>query len=169
MGFKFRARGPVPATWHDAPTLRLYTDGSAYPATNSVRGGGWGFVLCEPDGEASPIEGQSGRCPGPHTTSQRSELQAAVHGLTHVLRLAEDGAWSGSRLELCADSQYVLLMLRVPKLAKARANQDLVAQLRAARSLLEAAGIRLDLRWVKGHGESLGNQHADQLSTLWRG
>jgi ribonuclease HI len=100
------------------------------------------------------------------TTSQRSELRAAAYGLNHVLEWTESGVWTGREVELWTDSQYVLTMLRG---GKARANPDLVAQLLAAKAMLEAAGVAVRMRHVAAHRGHVGNEMADQLSTLWRG
>src|SRR4051812_3170531 len=100
MGLKFKARGPVPATWRDAAVLRLYTDGSAWPNPNTERQGGWGWVLCEPGQEADPIEGASGRCPGPRTTNQRSELLAAFYGLAHLNELVVNDWCAPTKVEV---------------------------------------------------------------------
>jgi ribonuclease HI len=131
--------------------------------------GGWGYVLCEPGGEGAPLEGASGRCPGPRTTNQRSELRAAVYGLNHVLGLCEAGEWCGSVLEVYTDSEYVIghgvgRKRVTPKLA----NADLVEQLRAAIACLVATGVRVGFRYIEAHAGHPGNEAADQLAGLWR-
>jgi ribonuclease HI len=160
----------LPANWHDAPTLRLYTDGSSVPNPNTDRGGGWGWVLCEPGAEASPVEGASGRCPGPTTTNQRSELRAAIYGLTHVLGLCESGAWTGGVLEVHTDSEYVIGHgCGRWRVTRKLANADLANQLHAAVALLVAAGVRVGFRYIEAHAGHPGNEAADKLAGLWRG
>lgn len=166
MGLKFKAKGPVADSWRDAPVLRLYSDGSASGATNTERLGGWGWILCEPGGEAAPIEGASGRCPGPRTTSQRSELLAAFYGLAHLNELVANGTWTGGVVEVRTDSQYVITVAGNNKPPKA--NEDLVQRLRGAKALLEAGGVRVRFCHIKAHAGHPGNEMADSLATLWR-
>jgi ribonuclease HI len=148
-----------------APILRLYTDGSCHPNPNADRGGGWGFVLCEPGGEDEPLEGQSGRSPDTHTTNNRMELRAACYGLQHVLALRETGRWLGGAVELWTDSEYVLTRVACKPTPL---NGDLVQQLQATIALCRAAGIRVTSHHCRGHAGIPGNEHADALAGLWR-
>lgn len=120
--------------------VMMYVDGSC---KGNPGPGGWAAVLRCGEHTKELVGGAD------HTTNNRMELQAVIEGLK-VLK-------KRSVVRLVTDSQYVIQML---KGAHARANQDLVEELR-----LIASQHQVQAQWVKGHNGHELNELADELAS----
>ena len=146
-------------TRNDKPTVELFTDGAC---SGNPGPGGWAFILRHP-ATGKEIEKSGGDS---NTTNNRMELTAVIEGL-HTLN-------KPSRVELYADSQYVLKGLnewmdgwkkKGWKRGK-RGNQPVMNvelwqeldQLREKHELI--------IHWVRGHAGHPENERCDQLAVL---
>jgi ribonuclease HI len=118
--------------------------------------GGWG-VLLRHNGREKHLSGGD-----PHTTNNRMELLAAIHGLESLKR--------GCRVVLTTDSRYVMQGITewLPRwrrkgwktaAGKPVLNQDLWQRLEAA-----VARHQVEWRWVRGHSGHADNETADRLA-----
>ena len=120
--------------------VMIYVDGSC---KGNPGPGGWAAVLRCGD-HTKELVGGAG-----HTTNNRMELQAVIEGLKALKKR--------SVVKLVTDSQYVIQML---KGARAKANQDLVEELRQL-----AGQHQVQAQWVKGHNGHELNELADELAS----
>lgn len=128
-------------------TVLAFTDGAC---TGNPGPAGAGAVVRLPDGRCFERFAACG-----YATNNVGELTAV--GLALDL-LAENGVDPGSRVALFTDSQYALGVLT--KGWKAKANQELIAELRAALRPWRA----LSIEWVAGHVGVADNERADVLA-----
>lgn len=137
------------------PRVLLFTDGAC---SGNPGPGGWAYILQHPQTHTEKIESGCAE----QTTNNRMELTAVIRGLQALSR--------PSRVELYADSQYVLNGLsdwmdgwkkRGWKTAgkKPVKNQDLWQELDALRSTHE-----ISFHWVKGHDNHPENERCDTLA-----
>jgi ribonuclease HI len=136
--------------------VTIYTDGAC---KGNPGPGGWGALLCAPDGTRKEL------CGGElDTTNNRMEMMAVIQALTALKRPCA--------VTLHLDSQYVLKGITewLPgwkakgwKTASKQPvkNVDLWQRLDA---LVATGGHRIDWRWVKGHAGDPGNERADALA-----
>jgi len=136
--------------------VTIYTDGAC---KGNPGPGGWGVLLCAPDGIRKELcGGELG------TTNNRMEMMAVIQALTALKRPCA--------VTLHLDSQYVLKGITewLPgwkakgwKTASKQPvkNVDLWQRLDA---LVATGGHRIDWRWVKGHAGDPGNERADALA-----
>ncbi len=118
----------------------LYVDGAC---KGNPGPGGWAAVLRCGEHTKELVGGAD------HTTNNRMELQAVIEGLKALKKR--------SVVKLVTDSQYVIQML---KGARAKANQDLVEELRQL-----AGQHQVQAQWVKGHNGHELNELADELAS----
>lgn len=121
--------------------LLVYADGSCL---GNPGPGGWGVVVIEPDGSTRELCGYD-----PATTNNRMELTAAIEGLRSVP--------PGAQLVLRSDSEYLVKSIKLGW--KRNRNHDLWYALDA-----ELAARKVDLEWVRGHGDDPLNDRADELA-----
>ena len=120
--------------------VMMYVDGSC---KGNPGPGGWAAVLRCGEHTKELVGGAD------HTTNNRMELQAVIEGLKALKKR--------SVVRLVTDSQYVIQML---KGARAKANQDLVEELRQL-----AGQHQVQAQWVKGHNGHELNELADELAS----
>jgi len=120
--------------------VMMYVDGAC---KGNPGPGGWAAVLRCGEHTKELVGGAD------HTTNNRMELQAVIEGLKALKKR--------SVVRLVTDSQYVIQML---KGAHARANQDLVEELRQL-----AGQHQVQAQWVKGHNGHELNELADELAS----
>lgn len=106
--------------------VMMYVDGAC---KGNPGPGGWAAILQCGEHTKELVGGAD------HTTNNRMELQAVIEGLKALKKR--------SVVKLVTDSQYVIQML---KGARAKANQDLVEELRQL-----AGQHQVQAQWVKGH------------------
>ena len=137
-------------------TLSIYTDGSCDPNPGP---GGWGFAVFT--GALAQHEASGGENP---TTNNRMELQAVIEALRWLETDRTATIWT--------DSAYVargcLAWRRGWKRgnwsnAPERANADLWTALEVLLTM-----HNVEIRWVRGHAGSTGNDRADALAALGR-
>jgi len=138
------------------PFVMLYTDGAC---SGNPGPGGWAYVLRHPASGATR-EDSGGEA---RTTNNRMELTAVIEGLRALS--------SPSRVEIHADSQYVLNGLREwmdgwKKRGWTRSrsrqpvlNVELWQELDRLRALHD-----LSYHWVKGHSGHPENERCDELA-----
>jgi ribonuclease HI len=141
-------------------TTELWTDGAC---SGNPGPGGWAFVLIARGRDGTELKRMEGSGGDAHTTNNRMELAAALHGLQALRRPTE--------VEVCPDSSYLVNAFVKGWLAKwqrngwrrsdkgAVENQDLWQQ------LLEASAPHtLTWRQVKGHAHHELNNRCDELA-----
>lgn len=117
----------------------LYTDGSC---RGNPGPGGYAAIL-QSGAHEKTLTGSEA-----HATNNRMELQAVIAGLSALKRRCQ--------VTVVTDSQYVATILNG---GKARANSDLVQQVRAL-----AAGHHLCVQLVAGHSGHAMNERCDVLA-----
>ena len=146
-----------PAT-SDLPEVVAWTDGAC---SGNPGPGGYGVVLTW-NGERKELSKGYRR-----TTNNRMEILAVIVALEALNR--------PSRVTIHSDSQYVVNAIelgwarkwradrwrRGPKLKEEAKNPDLWQRLL---ELIEKAGHRVKLVWVKGHAGNPDNERADELA-----
>ena len=141
-------------------TTELWTDGAC---SGNPGPGGWAFVLIARGRDGTELKRMEGSGGDAHTTNNRMELAAALHGLKALRRPTE--------VEVCPDSSYLVNAFVKGWLTKwqrngwrrsdkgAVENQDLWQQ------LLEASAPHtLTWRQVKGHAHHELNNRCDELA-----
>jgi ribonuclease HI len=149
----------VLASFSDGPSTGVFTDGAS---EGNPGPGGWGAVHVDENQILDQAHGSE-----PHTTNNRMELTAMIHGLR---MLPPD-----SRATVYTDSQLIVNI--VTKWAdgwKARgwtkkstgpiANLELVKEAHALYK--QRPGVRLE--WIKAHNGYRWNEYADALATAYR-
>jgi len=132
---------------------KIFTDGAC---SGNPGPGGWGALICGPDGENELAGGEI------ETTNNRMELLAAIEALKSLP--------DGSYVQLTTDSIYVKdgitgwienWKARGGKTAakKPVKNVDLWQTLDS-----QAQRHEIDWQWVKGHAGNAGNERADELA-----
>lgn len=117
----------------------LYTDGSC---KGNPGPGGYAAILQSGTHEKALTGSEV------HATNNRMELQAVIAGLAALKRRCQ--------VTVVTDSQYIATILNG---GKARANRDLVQQVRAL-----AAGHHLCVQLVGGHSGHAMNERCDALA-----
>ena len=122
--------------------IHVYTDGSA---TNAVRNGGAGVLVCTPEGERQKY----GIATGKHCTNYAAEIQALSHGAEKV-RASKSEC---NQVVFLTDARSVLDALAEDKLP------HLSAKLQALSTFQ-----RISLQWIPAHCGIPGNEAADRLA-----
>ena len=124
----------------ELPLVTIYTDGACI---GNPGPGGWAAILVK-GGKRKVVSGGAD-----HTTSQRMEVTAAIHGLAALSRPCE--------VSLYSDSQY--LVSTMTKGWKRRANLDLW-------EALDREASRHSVRFLKvpGHSGVPLNEEADKVA-----
>jgi ribonuclease HI len=133
----------------------VYTDGSATPNPGP---GGWAAVYVV-DGEV--IAQRTGS--EPHTTNNRMELTALLHGLELVPEGTPAVVYSDSNLAVRTVNEWAAGWER----RGWRRRTGPVENLDLVRPLFEAVRARpeIELRWIKAHAGHRWNELADRLAT----
>lgn len=150
----------------------IYTDGSTLKNGAKDAEGGFGVVICRGEPNQSPneyeiIDAYAERATG--TTNNRMELSAILWAIEHY------GARSGDFFApiVYSDSMYCINSFTnwiknwkangwVRPKNKPLENKDLMKKYD---DMVSNNGIRIDLRYVKGHAGERGNELADALAT----
>lgn len=119
--------------------VSMFVDGSCL---GNPGPGGWAAILQYGAHEKEVVGGAD------HTTNNRMELTAVLEGLKALNRCCQ--------VTVVTDSQYVATILNG---GKAKANQDLVQQVRA-----QARRHEVTVQQVRGHSGHEMNELADQLA-----
>lgn len=141
--------------------IELYSDGSA---TVPSKPGGWGYVLVINGNKSEENSGYH-----PNASNNDMELEAAIQGLTAVLKYVVNNTHpslnseDGPEVFLCSDSQLVLgwadgsfRFKQESKMEKYRQLQYLVKRL------------KVKTRWIKGHSGNIFNERCDHLANVAR-
>lgn len=136
----------------DSDAIEVYTDGACI---RNPGPGGWAWAITE-DRFASGNEAK--------TTNQRMELTAVLRALqtlegrvrvysdsTYVVHCFRDRWWAGWRRKGWRNSQ-----------GQPVANVDLWEPL--IEIVVDERSAEIELRWVKGHADNVGNNLADRLA-----
>lgn len=150
----------------------IYTDGSTLKNGAKNAKGGFGVVVCKAEPHQDPstykvIAAYSERADG--TTNNRMEMSAILWALTHY------GAKDGDFFTpiVYSDSMYCVNSFTnwiknwkandwVRSGNKPLENKDLILEYDR---LTTKEGLRVDLRYVKGHNGHIWNEVADKLAT----
>lgn len=150
----------------------IYTDGSALKNGAKDAEGGFGVVVCEGTPGQSPseykiIDAYAERAEG--TTNNRMELSAILWAMEHY------GARPGDFFVplIYSDSMYCINSFTnwiknwkangwVRPKNKPLENKDLMQRYD---ELTSKEGVKIDLRYIKGHAGERGNELADALAT----
>ena len=135
----------------------MFTDGSASPNPGP---GGWGAVYVV-DGEV--VDQAHGS--EPHTTNNRMELTALLHGIELVPAGTPAVVYSDSNLAVRTVNEWAAGWA-----ARGwRRKTGPVENLDLVQPLYEAVRERpeLELRWIKAHAGNRWNEYADSLATAY--
>jgi ribonuclease HI len=139
------------------PTSGVFTDGAASPNPGP---GGWGAVYVV-DGEV--VDQAYGS--EPHTTNNRMELTALLHGIELVPEGTPATVHTDSNLAVRTVNEWAAGWAARGWKRKTGPveNLDLV------RPLYELASRRpeIELVWIKAHAGNRWNEYADSLATAW--
>ncbi|MFA9428669.1 ribonuclease H [Egicoccus sp. AB-alg2] len=139
------------------PDSGVFTDGAASPNPGP---GGWGAVYVV-DGEVVAQD----RGHEPHTTNNRMELTALLHGIELVPAGTPAVVYSDSNLAVRTINEWAAGWA-----ARGwRRKTGPVENLDLVRPLYEAVSARpeLDVRWIKAHAGNRWNEYADSLATAY--
>jgi ribonuclease HI len=143
--------------YHDGPSSGVFTDGAASPNPGP---GGWGAVYVV-DGEV--VDQAHGS--EPHTTNNRMELTAILHGIELVPEGTPATVYSDSNLAVRTVNEWAAGWAARGWRRKTGAveNLDLV------RPLYELASRRpeITLVWIRAHVGNRWNEYADSLATAY--
>src|SRR3990167_8419577 len=152
----YRRRMGITETHTITGRVEIWTDGSMIMHENERYAGGGVWI---------PVEGIEKRLVIPDAQStQRAELFSLNWALQWLL--AQSKYQSGA---IRTDSMYALgIFQKAELLSKSskivRCNKDLVESTVDLKWRLYEAGKTVEVRWVKGHAEDEGNEHADKLA-----
>jgi ribonuclease HI len=149
----------VLAAFSDGPTTGVFTDGAS---EGNPGPGGWGAVYVEDDHILAQAHGSE-----PHTTNNRMELAALIHGLGMLP--------TDSTLTVYTDSQLIVNIVTkwadgwkakgwTKKSSGPIANLELVKEAHALYKQRPGVG----LEWIKAHNGYRWNEYADALATAYR-
>lgn len=161
-GFTFDANAELPKSFKQiaTPTDRGYVDAEDFekrkvkPVQPLQYVDGWGSLNQKP-------------------TNNTAELTAAIQGLKVIDQVqAQKGL-------ILTDSEYVIKGVYdyspkwiaqnwIKRDGEPVKNKELWQELIAHKQGLEAKGVHLEMKWVKGHAGELGNESADKLATRGR-
>jgi ribonuclease HI len=144
--------------YHDGPQDGVFTDGSAHPNPGP---GGWGAVYVI----GGEIIGQTYGSE-PHTTNNRMELTALLHGFDLVPVGTPATVYSDSNLCVRIINEWA----RRWAANGWRRKGGPIANLDLVKAVYEKAHQRpeLQVRWIRAHDGSRWNEYADALSTAYR-
>ena len=139
------------------PLVQLFTDGAC---SGNPGPGGWAFILRHPS-SGKEIERSGG---ARDTTNNRMELIAVIEGLKSLTR--------PSRVELFADSQYVVNGLRewldgwiANDWKRGKKKREPVLNVDLWKQLDELRQVHIiELNWVRGHAGHPENERCDELA-----
>jgi ribonuclease HI len=149
----------VLASFSDGPTTGVFTDGAS---EGNPGPGGWGAVYVEDDHIVDQAHGSE-----PHTTNNRMELAALIHGLGMLP--------SDSTMTVYTDSQLIVNIVTkwadgwkakgwTKKSSGPIANLELVKEAHALYKQRPGVGME----WIKAHNGNRWNEYADALATAYR-
>ncbi len=143
--------------YHEGPATGVFTDGSAQPNPGP---GGWGAVYVV-DGRI--VEQAYGH--EPHTTNNRMELTALIHGCDLVPPARPTTIYTDSRLAYDTITKWAEGWKRRgwKRRTGAISNLDLVKELYDRVS----SRPELTLEWIPAHSGYRWNEYADSLSTAY--
>jgi len=106
-----------------------------------------------------------------HATNNVAELSGIIEVLEYLNANHEDVKY----ITIYTDSNYAIVIVRgiIGGLLggykySPNANKDVVEELTRAVNKIVSSGVKLDMRWVKGHSNNLGNIKADLLADIGR-
>lgn len=137
--------------------FEVYSDGSATIATKP---GGYGWVLVI-DG----VKANEGSGFMPLASNNDAELEAAIQGLAHVLKMRIDGQIpiGAHEVTLVSDSQIVLGWVTGAYRFKQKAKMQKYEQLQYL-----VRKLNVKTRWVEGHTGDEHNERCDALANMAR-
>lgn len=149
----------VLASYTDGPVTGVFTDGAS---EGNPGPGGWGAVHVVDDEIIDQAHGSE-----PHTTNNRMELTALIHGLRMLP--------TDSTVTVYTDSQLIVNIVTkwadgwkakgwTKKSSGPIANLELVKEAHALYK--ERPGVGLE--WIKAHNGYRWNEYADALATAYR-
>ncbi len=133
--------------------VEIYTDGAC---KGNPGLGGWGALLRAGELEKELCGGEA------NTTNNRMEMMAVIEGLKALKRPAQVVVFTDSKYVQMGISEWITgWKARGWRTAdkKPVKNEDLWRLLDA-----QAAGHKVEWRWVKGHAGHAGNERADALA-----
>jgi ribonuclease HI len=165
VGASSRTRGTdlttseVLASFTDGPRTGVFTDGAS---EGNPGPGGWGAVYVVDDQILDHAHGSE-----PHTTNNRMELTAMIHGLRMLP--------TESEMTVYTDSQLIVNIVTkwadgwkakgwTKKSSGPIANLELVKEAHALYK--QRPGVELE--WIKAHNGYRWNEYADALATAYR-
>jgi ribonuclease HI len=139
-------------------TISIYTDGSQMPEGLGI---GLGFAVYNHNIPHIPVQPT-------HTESWSIGDQAIVYNseveaVSQALEYASDIAKEGDHFNVFTDNQAGILRLKTPSDKPGQSQQ--IRAIRAARAII-STGATIDLVWVPGHTDIMGNEEADRLAKL---
>jgi ribonuclease HI len=148
----------VLAKYADGPSDGVFTDGSANPNPGP---GGWGAVYVVGGEVVEHAHGAED-----HTTNNRMELTALLHGFDLVPAGTSAAVYTDSKLCVDTLTKWAPSWQRNGWKRKAGPvqNLDLV---QAAFAKYQARRDELDLQWIAAHSGARWNEYADSLSTAY--
>jgi ribonuclease HI len=144
--------------YNNSSTQSIYTDGSQ---TQKGDGIGLGLVVYSHETPYIPVVAK-------HRESQNIGASAIVYngeleGVTRAIEYASSKAKRGELFNIYTDNQAGLLRLKTPS-DKPGQSQQIRAIL--ATKALKAKGANIELIWVPGHTDIIGNEEADVLAKI---
>jgi len=139
------------------PRDGVFTDGSASPNPGP---GGWGAVYVIDDEVVDQAHGHE-----PHTTNNRMELTALLHGIRLVPEGTPATVYTDSNLAVRTITEWAAGWARNGW----RRKRGPVENLDLVRPLYDAFTSRpeLELTWIKAHAGHRWNEYADSLATAY--
>ncbi len=143
--------------YHEGPATGVFTDGSAQPNPGP---GGWGAVYVL---EGRILEQAYGH--EPHTTNNRMELTALIHGCDLVPPGRPTTIYTDSRLAYDTITKWAEGWKR--RGWKRRTGE--ISNLDLVKELYDCVSSRpeLTLEWIPAHSGYRWNEYADSLSTAY--
>ena len=149
----------VLASFTDGPVTGVFTDGAS---EGNPGPGGWGAVYVVDDEIKDQAHGSE-----PHTTNNRMELTALIHGLQMLPADSEATVYTDSQLIVNIVSKWAdgwKARGWTKKSSGPIANLELVKEAHALYK--QRSGVRLE--WIKAHNGYRWNEYADALATAYR-
>ena len=122
--------------------IHAYTDGSA---TNAVRDGGAGILICTPEGERREASLPTGK----HCSNYAAEIRALMYAVDMIATTTSDC----QQAALFTDARSVLEALKYDKVPELTKKLESLASFR-----------KITLQWVPAHCGIPGNEAADKLA-----
>jgi ribonuclease HI len=149
----------VLASFTDGPLTGVFTDGAS---EGNPGPGGWGAVYVVDDEIIDQARGSE-----PHTTNNKMELTALIHGLRMLPTDSEATVYTDSQLIVNIVTKWAdgwQARGWTKKSAGPIANLELVKE---AHGLYQQRP-RVRLEWIKAHNGYRWNEYADALATAYR-